>query len=92
MVLLHVLVSDIKTLEQLTSGLPIVEFFISTTEMIGHPVIRISQRKQRNTAEVLAICLVILIVFAVLLRNKILPVMAKGFGFPATPFCRYHRQ
>ena len=59
--------------------------------MIGHPIIGISQRKQRDTAEVLAIGLVILIVLAVLLGDKILPIMASGFDFPATPFCGYHR-
>ena len=92
MILLHVLISDIKALEQLTCGLPSVEFFISTTEMIGHPVIGISQRKKGNTTKVLAIGLVILIVLAVLLGDKILPIMASGFDFPATPFCGYHRQ
>ena len=91
-ILFHVLVSDIKALEQLTSGLPGVEFFVSTTEMIGHPVIGICQGKKGNTAEVLAIGLIILIILAVLLGDKILPIMASRFHFPATPFCRYHRQ
>ena len=86
------MVSDIKTFEQLASGLPIVVLSITTTEMIGYPVIGISQREQGNTAEILAISLVILVVLAVLLGDKILPIVASGFDFPATPFCGDHRQ
>ena len=88
MVLDHILVPDVKSLEQLASSLAVIVFSIPTTEMIGDPVVGVGQRKQGNTAEILAVSFVILVVLAVLLGDEVLAIMAEGFSFPATPFCR----